>query len=115
MGNKKNGPGDGFRAWLTGQDNLGPTGKKWMGIVGPGLATIATAMGLQSRADKQKAFLKKNYPDTEYNKKKVVDKDTNLTMGDEFKVYRKEQRALPRKMRYQKDGGTVWTRNSRRH
>ena len=79
MGNKKNGPGDGFRAWLTGQDNFGPMGKKWAGIVGGGLATIGTAMGFQSRADKKKAFQKT---------KGIIDYNRKLHK-DDFKKYRK--------------------------
>lgn len=98
MGNKKNGPGDGFRAWLTGQDNLGPMGKKWATIVGTGLSAIGTGMGLQSRGKKKQAFMKKYYPDKTYNKK---------TMKDEFKRFRKGTDEM-------KTGG-AWTRNSRKH
>lgn len=104
MANKKNNPGDGFRAWLTGQDNFGPLGKKWAGIVGGGLATIGSAMGLQSRADKRNAFMREEKPGQTYNK----------NMKPEFKAYRKEQRGLPKNERDYKTGGP-WTRNSRKH
>jgi len=111
MGNKKNGPGDGFRAWLTGQDNLGPMGKKWATIVGTGLSTIGSAMGIQSRANKKKAFMQKYYPNKEYDKDFVSKKNkgTGITMGDEFKAFRKGMDEM-------KVGGTTtWTRNSRKH
>ena len=99
MGNKKNGPGDGFRSWLTGQDNMGPMGVKWAKIIGTGLTGIGTAMGVQSRADKKKAFMKKYHPNKNYNKE---------TMKDEFKRFRKGVDEM-------KGGGAAWTRNSRKH
>jgi len=100
MANKKNGPGDGFRSWLTGQDNMGPMGVKWAKIMGAGLTGIGTAMGFQSRADKKKAFMKKYHPHKAYDK---------LTMGDKFKQFRKGTDEM-------KVGGTTdWTRNSRKH
>jgi hypothetical protein len=109
MANKKNGPGDGFRSWLTGQDNMGPMGVKWAKIIGTGLTGIGTAMGFQSRADKKKEFMKKYYPHKAYDKKKVVNKTTGLTMGDKFKQFRKGTDEM-------KVGGPIdWTRNSRKH
>ncbi len=104
MANKKNGPGDGFRSWLTGQDNLGPMGKKWAKIAGAGLAGIGSAMGIQSRATKKNAFMREEKPGQNYNK----------NMKPEFKAYRKKQRSLPKDERDYKLGG-AWTRNSRKH
>lgn len=74
-------------------------GKKWTGIVGGGLAAIGSAMGIQSRADKKEAFMKKYYPNKTYNKE---------TMKDEFKRFRKGTDEM-------KTGGTTWTRTSRKH
>jgi len=107
MGNKKKGPGDKFRAWLTGQDNLGPMGKKWAGIGLGGLTAIGTAMGIQTRANKKKEFMNKNYPGQNYDKNLVPKKNkaTGITMGDEFKSYRKGMSEM-------KTGGS-WTRTSK--
>lgn len=112
MANKKDPPN-----WL--RRLLGGIGKDYKGDVGKqgplgaiigtaGGTAVGTGMGFQSRQKKKKAFMKKYYPDKAYDKKKVVNKNTGLTMGDKFKQFRKGTDEM-------KGGGAAWTRNSRKH
>jgi|5B_taG_2_1085324.scaffolds.fasta_scaffold00055_23 hypothetical protein len=106
MANKNEDPPSWLRQLLgrMGPDaDAEPMGNKYKKIGAAGLLTTALGMGIQSRKKKKDAFQKAN---------DILDYDRKRDKED-FKQYRKDQRALPKDKRYQKDGGTVFSRKSR--
>ena len=106
MANKNEDPPSWLRQLLgrMGPDaDAEPMGNKYKKIGAAGLLGTGLGMAIQSRKKKKDAFQRAN---------DILDYDRK-THKDKFKEYRKEQRALPRKERYLKDGGTVFSRKSR--